>query len=349
VVFVSFAKGDSAGKLVERVMQEVEGIQFIAFHNVCDATTLREIMRAGVRELVAEPFELSALVESLRNVKALVEQKAPVYTAKGRIYSFLPAKAGSGATTLALNLSAALARVADSSVLLSDLDLSSGILRFLLKIRNEHAIMEAVEHLQELDENLWRQLVTTVGKVDVLHSGPMNPNLRVDPAQVHDLGQFWLRNYDVVCVDLSGNLERYSLEIIRDSQQVFLVCTPEVPSLHLTREKLAFLKTMDLDNRVTVVLNRVTKNSLLTPQQVQDVLGVPVKYTFVNDYLVVNRATSSGEFVDPKSKLGQQFTDLAASLLNRAAGDAGSKRKFLEFLSAPAQALTGSRGVPSTR
>jgi len=349
VVFVSFAKGDSAGKLVERVMQEVEGIQFIAFHNVCDATTLREIMRAGVRELVAEPFELSALVESLRNVKALVEQKAPVYTAKGRIDSFLPAKAGSGATTLALNLSAALARVADSSVLLSDLDLSSGILRFLLKIRNEHAIMEAVEHLQELDENLWRQLVTTVGKVDVLHSGPMNPNLRVDPAQVHDLGQFWLRNYDVVCVDLSGNLERYSLEIIRDSQPVFLVCTPEVPSLHLTREKLAFLKTMDLDNRVTVVLNRVTKNSLLTPQQVQDVLGVPVKYTFVNDYLVVNRATSSGEFVDPKSKLGQQFTDLAASLLNRAAGDAGSKRKFLEFLSAPAQALTGSRGVPSTR
>jgi hypothetical protein len=33
----------------------------------------------------------------------------------------------------------------------------------------------------------------------------MNPNVRVDPQQVHDLGQFWLRNYDVVCVDLSGN------------------------------------------------------------------------------------------------------------------------------------------------
>jgi Flp pilus assembly CpaE family ATPase len=64
--------------------------------------TLREIMRAGVRELVAEPFELSALVESLRNVKTLVEQKPPIYTAKGRIYSFLPAKAGSGATTMAL-------------------------------------------------------------------------------------------------------------------------------------------------------------------------------------------------------------------------------------------------------
>ena len=145
----------------------------------------------------------------------------------------------------------------------------------------------------------------------MLHSGPLNPNVRVEPAQIHDLAQFWLRNYDVVCVDLSGNLERYSLEILRDSQQVFLVCTPEVPSLHLTREKLAFLKTLDLDSRVSVVLNRVSKQSLLTPQQVQDVLGVPVMHNFINDYQVVNTATRAGEFVDPKSKLGLQFAELA--------------------------------------
>lgn len=349
VVFISFEQGETAGKIVARVLQEAEGVQFVAYHRVCDAMTLREIMRSGVRELVAEPFELSALVESLRNVKTLIEQKPPIYGSKGRIYSFLPAKAGSGATTLALNLSGAISRLDKTRVLLSDLDLSSGILRFLLKIRNEHAIMEAVEHLQELDENLWQQLVTTVGKLDVMHSGPMNPNVRVDPAQVHDLDQFWLRNYDVVCVDLSGNLERYSLEIIRDSQQVFLVCTAEVPSLHLTREKLAFLKTLDLDNRVSVVLNRVSKQSLLTPEQVQDVLGVPVMHSFVNDYLAVNRATTSGDLVDPKCKLGRQFEELASSLMNRGVAESGSKKKFLEFLSAPTQVLAGSRGVPTTR
>ena len=347
VVFLSFEKGDLAMKVVECVVQEVEGVQFVAYHRDCDPATLREIMRAGVRELVAEPFELSALVESLRNVKALVEQKPPLYTAKGRIYSFLPAKAGSGATTMALNLGGALARMANTRVLLADLDLSSGILRFLLKIRNEHAIMEVIEHMHELDENLWQQLVTTVAKLDVLHSGPLNPNVRVDPAQIHDLAQFCLRNYDAVCVDMSGNLERYSLEILRDSLQVFLVCTPEVPSLHLTREKLAFLKTLDLDSRVSVVLNRVSKQSLLTPQQVEDVLGVPVKLNLINDYQVVNTATRAGDFVDPKSKLGLQFAELAGSLLNRSTVETASKRKFLEFLSAPTQALVGTRGAPS--
>ena len=347
VIFLSFERGELAMKVVELVNREVEGVQFVAYHRDCDAASLREIMRAGVRELVAEPFELSALVESLRNVKALVEQKPPMYSAKGRIYSFLPAKAGSGATTMALNLSAALSRVGNTRVLLSDLDLSSGILRFLLKIRNEHAIMEVIDHMHELDENLWQQLVTTVAKLDVLHSGPLNPNVVVEASQVHDLAQFWLRNYDVVCVDLSGNLERYSLEIIRDSQQVFLVCTPEVPSLHLTREKLAFLKTLGLDDRVSIVLNRVYKQSLLTPQQVQDVLGVPVKYSFINDYQVVNTATRAGDFVDPKSKLGIQFAELAGSLLNRPTVEVASKRKFLEFLSAPSQALVGTRGAPT--
>jgi len=347
VVFLSFERSDLAMKTVERVTQEVEGVQFVAYHRDCDASTLREIMRAGVRELVAEPFELSALVESLRNVKTLVEQKPPMYSAKGRIYSFLPAKAGSGATTMALNLSAALSRVENTRVLLSDLDLSSGILRFLLKIRNEHAIMEVIDHMYELDENLWEQLVTTVAKLDVLHSGPLNPNVVVEASQVHDLAQFWLRNYDVVCVDLSGNLERYSLEILRDSQQVFMVCTPEVPSLHLTREKLAFLKTLGLDDRVSIVLNRVSKQSLLTPQQVQDVLGVPVRYSFINDYQAVNTATRAGDFIDSKSKLGVQFADLASSLLNRSTVETASKRKFLEFLSAPTQALVGTRGVPT--
>src|SRR5689334_19633359 len=75
VIFLSFEKSDFAVKVVERVAQEVEGIQFVAYHRDCDPATLREIMRAGVRELVAEPFELSALLDSLRNVKTLVDQK----------------------------------------------------------------------------------------------------------------------------------------------------------------------------------------------------------------------------------------------------------------------------------
>jgi len=67
----------------------------------------------------------------------------------------------------------------------------------------------------------------------------------------------------------------------------------------------------------------------------------------INDYQAVNTATRAGDFIDPKSKLGLQFAELAGSLLNRPRVETGSKRKFLEFLSAPSQTLAGSRTVPS--
>ncbi len=41
--------------------------------------------------------------------------------------------------------------------------------------------------------------------------------------------EFMRRNYRVLCFDLSGNLEKYSLEIMHESKKIFLVCTRRSP------------------------------------------------------------------------------------------------------------------------
>ena len=107
---------------------------------------------------------------------------------------------------------------------------------------------------------------------------------------------------------MSGNLERYSLELMQEAKRVLLVCTPEIPSLHLAREKMNFLKTLDLDSRISVILNRCQKKGLFTKQQVEEILGVPVVKSFANDYQGVNRAVTSGTIVDPASEIGKEFT-----------------------------------------
>ncbi len=106
-----------------------------------------------------------------------------------------------------------------------------------------------------------------------------------------------------------------------------MVCTPEIASLHLTREKLAFLKSMNLDGRVSVILNRVPKDPILTLDQVQQVLGVKVLRSFSNDYAAISRATAAAECVDPKSKLGRQYAEFAAELLERAPQSQAPERK----------------------
>jgi pilus assembly protein CpaE len=344
VVFLNFESVENAIELVRFLEAEAVGVQVVAFHRKLDAGVLRETMRAGVREFVPYPFERQALIESLRNVKELIDRKPPNFATTDQIFSFLPSKAGVGTTTLAINVSMAVSRRPNTRVHLADFDLSSGMLRFLLKLQNEYSVVDAVEHSLHMDENLWPQLVTTKGNLDIMHAGRLNPNLRIDPAQIRNLVGFLRRNYSVVCFDLSGNLERYSLEIMQESRRILLVCTPEVPSLHLAREKLAFLKSLDLDNRVWVVLNRCQKKSMFSKEQVEEILGVPVMRTFANDYYGITRATTAGQPVETNSELGKQFTAFANELLERRSQEPQEgKRKFLEFFSVPTGAMAQSK------
>ncbi len=344
VVFLSLEDVEKAQHTARILENEVAGLQIIAIHRFCDANVLRETMRAGLREFLAEPFELPALREALGNAKAQVEKRPPAQPASDQIISFLPSKAGVGTSTLALNVSAALARTENTRVVLSDFDLNSGMLRFLLKLKNDHSVLDALENSHNLDEAMWANLVTSIGQLDVMHAGKLNPNVRIDKEHLDTVISFWRRNYDVACVDLSGNLERYSLELIRESKHVLVVCTAETPSLHLTREKIAFLKSLELDGRVSVILNRVPKNPVLSTKQVEDVLGVSVFKVFSNDYHAVSEATASAEVVDPKSRLGRQYSDFAHELIDRAPQPAvDRKRKLLDMFSVSTSAVTSAK------
>jgi pilus assembly protein CpaE len=335
VVFLSFEALDHAQEVVKFLEAEAEGIQIVAVHRSIDAKLLRETMRAGVREFLTEPFERNAVKESLMAVKVQVEKKPPVLDTTSDIFAFLPSKAGAGTSTIALNMSSAMARRPDTRVLLSDFDLNSGMMRFMLKLSNEYSVMDAAEHALRIDENLWPQLVTTFGQLDVLHAGRVNPNLRIEGAQIRGLIEFMRRNYQAMCFDLSGNLERYSIEIMQDCKRIMLVCTPEIPSLHLAREKINFLKTLDLDSRVAVVLNRVQKKAIFTTTQVEEILGMKVIKTFPNDYHGVNRAMTQGTCIEPGSEMGKAFSQFANELLDRRAAGPDPKKKFIEFFAVP--------------
>jgi len=344
VIFLSFESVEKATEVTRLLDEHGTGVQVVGIHRVMDPMVLRESMRAGVREFIAYPFERRQLVESLRGVKDLLERSPVADGATSEIFSFLPSKPGVGTTTLALNISAALARRPDQQVVLSDFDLSCGMLRFLLKLTNHYSVIDAVEYAARVDEQLWPQFVNEVEKLHVLHAGRLNPNLRIDPSHIRSLVEFMRRNYDVLCFDLSGNLERYSVELMQESKRILLVCTPEIASLHLAREKVTYLRALDLEERVSVILNRVSKKPLFTREQVEEVLDMKVARTFGNDYMAVNRAMTAGKCLEPGSELGKQCAEFANQLLQPAktAASDRKKSKFLEFFSVPASAQAPS-------
>jgi pilus assembly protein CpaE len=340
ILFLSFESVTEALNIVKALEGEASSVQVVAIHRQMDPEVLLESMRSGVREFLVDPFDPHAVQESLAHIKALLERRPASYQITNEIYSFLPSKAGAGASTLVLNVSAALARKPGVNVLLSDFDLNSGMMRFMMKLSNSFSVTDAIENSSRMDDQLWPQLVSKFEQLEVLNAGPVNPSYRIEPGQIRNLVAFMRRNYKVLCFDLSGNLERYSIELMQESKRVFMVCTPEIPSLHLAREKLQFLKKIELDGRVSILLNRVHKKPLLTKDQVEDILGVPVATVFPNDYHGTNHALAKATVVSLASELGKAFAQFADTLVEEKHPDrVNGKRKFLEFFTAPAEAL----------
>ncbi len=315
IVFLGMDSVAQARDAVVTLERETPGVQIVGTHRSCDPQLLLDAMRMGVREFLALPLSPGTFAEILARIEQELARRPPQHGATDRVYAFLPAKAGVGCSTVALNAGVAVSRLPDTRTLLIDLDLSSGILRFLLKLDNSYSIADACERADSLDENLWPQLVCCYGNLDLLHSGGVNPHLRIEGIQVRYLMDFVRRQYDVVCADLSGNLERYSSEIMQEAKTVFLVTTTEIAALHLAKEKLKFLHSIDVADRVSLVINRAQKRGAVSPKDVESLLGAPVAAVFPNDYTAVQRATQDGKAVDGASELGKRFKEFAKSLV----------------------------------
>jgi pilus assembly protein CpaE len=331
VIFLSFESQALATATREILEESFSGIQIIAVNRSSEPQLLLDVMRLGIREFLAPPFERRTLEASILRVRELLSRRPVDLAATDLLYCFLPAKAGVGASTIATSTAVAISRTMEVKTLLADFDLNSGIVRFLLKLTNAYSVIDATERSAELDENFWPQLVTQLGELDVLHAGKLNPNIRIEPIQMKHLIDFARRNYKVICADLSGNLEKYSLEIMHEAKRIFLVTTPELPALYLAREKYQYLQSLELGDRVSILLNRAQKKAAMTAEHVEELLGLKVYESFPNDYQGVTRAMTDGRPVDYSSALGRQCLNLAQSMLERKVDTGEGRRRFIEY------------------
>jgi pilus assembly protein CpaE len=294
---------------------------------------LEALIRSEVRDFLLFPFERDRLVQMLGRAREILGKKPPSIQSTDLLFSFLPSKAGVGTSTIALNASVAVSMLPDTRTLLCDFDLNSGMIHFMLKLKHSFSVVDAAGRSEELDEYIWQDLVSTFQHMDVLSSGDFTPEFRIEAAQIRRLLDFARRHYRVICADLSGNMESYSLDIMRESKRILLVSTPEINSLHLARKKYQFLQKLDLGERVSLLLNRVDDGNGIPPTQTKDLVGLPPLMMFPNNYGEIQSALTEGKPVDPHSAFAHQCGELACWLLEKNYKPTQPRGRVLEFLS----------------
>lgn len=337
VIFIDFNDFEAALNL-SAVSEQLDRTKpSIAIDAPAAPELILRMMRAGVRELLHAPLTSEAAAEALVNIEPLLRKRHDDAEKRQEIYCFLPAKPGVGASVLAVNTAHVLAANFRRSVLLCDLDLCMGMASFFLKAPAGLSVRDALEHHRHLNDEIWSQLVSDHNGIDLLSAGSLDPGENLDGEALLRVLEFGARKYRAVVVDLSGNLEAHCISLLRKARHIFLVCTHEIPSLHMARVKSELIRNLHLEERTSVLLNRTERRQALSNQEIEKILNLRVRFSFPNDYMRVNDWTMNGGTLDQSSELVQQLRAFAATLTNDVENpvrEIAPRRRFLEFFSA---------------
>lgn len=334
IIFLGLEDGRHAAlRLASAIDRAGTGAQVVVLNDIDDQSVLIESMKVGIREFLSLPLNPDRVNEAMCRVIEVLERKPLVFKSTDAVFSFLPAKPGDGASTVALNVCSAIARRSEGETLLADFDLNLGMVSFLLKITNGHSVLDALNLVDRLDSGVWDNLVLQIDKMDVLCSGRLEPRNEVDLSPAEKILHFARRCYSTICLDLSGNMEPFSMGLLSQSREIFVVCTPDIPSIHFARAKAQFLRESGFGEKTSVVINRTGLNRHFSIGEIERLVGLPVRFSLPNDPTSVSSAMSEGTSVNPKTALGRQFGLFADSLIDKDASPvpATRKRRFIEY------------------
>jgi len=305
VVLIDATDPERALAVARAIRDHSAGIALVAFAALIDARAEAAFAPAGV-EFLRSPFSAQELNAAVRTA---------IYAARpgplDNLYVFLPAKAGSGASTVILNLAAALAAGASRRVLLLEADLHSGVLSVALNVSPKAALIDVLESADSLDYSGWERYIVKAHSIDLLPTDRSKKTPLPTWVNYHHLLRFAAPRYDFALADLPEVVNDATANLVHYARSVFVVCTPELTSLQLAGQRLQELDARRLPrDRVGIILNRWHRGDV-PRQEVEEILGARVFAVIRNDYRSVHAATMSGRPVRPDTELGRSFAELA--------------------------------------
>jgi pilus assembly protein CpaE len=293
LVFLDADNLESACNYAREIRRLSHSTYIVAYRYHAAGDDLLSLLRAGVREWIPTPIQAASLREVLSRVRR-EQHEVPRTQRSGHLISFLPAKPGSGASTFALHFASELGLQMNARPALLDFDLNCGMQGFFLRLHGAHTLAHAATFGNRLDGVTWEKLISQTPELDVLPSGLPTPGTRLDPTQfLHVLAVAMQRN-NAVCVDHSGNWERYSVDTLERSDLIYLVCSADLASLHRARHNLDLLRELDLGQRTRLVLNRAVWSHGITRQLVKEILGGEPGFELPNAFSSLQKALADG-------------------------------------------------------
>jgi pilus assembly protein CpaE len=323
LIDISAENPQSAIKAIELIQANTLQLAIFANGTMQQPATIVASMRAGAGEYLDESAGSDALLEALTRFSSN-RTRTRGGAGKARIFTFLSAKGGAGATTAAVNTAVALQQSHGNVVLVDFAHVGHAQLH--LNLRPSFGVPDALENLHRLDASLLDGLMTT--SKDGLHllAGPQQPYPSVPtPAELARLFDLLVNHYRYVVVDASSRHDSTTRLLSDLSNAVLMVAQTDVVSLWSASRIHTFLEEGAGRNRLRIVLNRYKKIPGFTDEDVEHATRCKVLWKIPNAFHAISPAIDHGTPVvtQENQEVSRSYRALAAALAEAASTQEG--------------------------
>lgn len=320
---------------IARAIQTVEAVRgirpnapVIAYSSSTELPLVRQVMHAGVRDLLVHPFKVGELLSAIESVMRTVDGGTGAEPAQrqaaGTVLTVFGAKGGIGKTTITTNIATAIARDTDNSVLVMDLDTRFGDVAIMLDIEPAVTVAEMAAQVATLDRATFKSaLVEHSSGVFVLPS-PKHPNdwRQVQAEDVKELARFASRMFDYVILDTPGAFNDIVGAALEVATQVLVVTSVDMASIKDTSFILDVLESEGFpDERLFLTVNHPNGANTIRAADIERVLRKKVFWEIPHDSQMT-MATQIGlpvVLARPKSRAASNLSGLAGKITGRVA------------------------------
>lgn len=294
---------------------------------------LIQAIRAGVKEFLPLPAASEEIRGALaRYLDRRVPRQQPRESAEpapqGKVLAVVGAKAGVGATTVAVNLALEMSRAATGGAGLLDLRREGGETPYFLDLECAYTWEEVTRNLARLDSTFLESILTRHASGLALLPAPVTASEILDEAALERLTQEMRRLFGQVVVD-AGTAAEQPARFLELADEVILVLNLSLPCLARARSFLEALRGREggVAGKVRLAAMRHVKGGEIEPAEAAEVLGQPIDWLLPDDAVSALAALNRGQSVAeaaPKSPLAKALTVMARQLGAGPAEKAGS-------------------------
>jgi pilus assembly protein CpaE len=254
------------------------------------------IVETGLAVGAADVLVLPQPAETLLFAIRKAAMAAVPSTGHGKVVTVFSPKGGSGKSVVATNLAVAVAR-SGVRTLLIDLDLQFGDSALTLAVAPRATIANLATSAGEVDVAKLSAFVSTDPRTGLdLLPAPQRPE-EADAVGQKELTAVLVAarsSYDAVVVDTGPLFDGAMLAALDHTDELLLVCNPEVTSLKNVRIGLETLDRLGFEReRVSLVANRIGAPGAVDRKEIEIALDTEVAYELPDDPAVpaaINRA-----------------------------------------------------------